>query len=660
MYEMKNLLLFVVILLSFGSAVSGQDDAPPATIVNDEGGPISITGSVTYTDPFFTAGVAQPVIILEDQAGFVDRNTGFLMPTESQTLGQITSNFFESPFTYSITLPTEPKGTLCDVDNDEDDELGVQIFAIAYWTNTFGDPYLEERDLYGGGWSTAYASTRVSTDADMLREIVGGTFLVYAPDDEQAFPSEFGDDGLLFTGDEAVVTLPQGYTLVNLDTTPFTFDRSAEPVVDLIEGEAAADDFSDLSYSEAFDAMLDKMRREYAFTEYKKIDWEALGEEFRPRFVDAEEDEEAFAYRVALRDFLHSIPDGHIGGVFIIEEVYENFGAGLGMVVRELDGGRVIVTQVLPDTPAEEAGIEVGAEILSVDGEPIDAHVSAVVTPFGPFSTKINERLEQLRWALRFPQGSEVNIGYSNPGEDEAKAVLEAVPEFDSYYASLLTPETTGFELPLEYELLDNGFGYVKIYSFFDNSLLTVQLWERMIETLIAQDTPGLIIDMRQNGGGSGFLADQMAAYFFDEPHVLGRSFFYDRESDAFITDPNSEGRFFLPPENLRYHGDITVLVGPDCYSACEFFTYDMTVEERATVVGQYPTGGLGGGIQAFYMPEGETVQFTVSREVDAEGNIHIEGKGVVPSVRVPVDEETVLGEGDPVLDAAIEFLGDL
>jgi hypothetical protein len=35
---------------------------------------------------------------------------------------------------------------------------------------------------------------------------------------------------------------------------------------------------------------------------------------------------------------------------------------------------------------------------------------------------------------------------------------------------------------------------------------------------------PGLIIDMRLNGGGSGFLADQMAAYFFDEPHSLGNT----------------------------------------------------------------------------------------------------------------------------------------
>ena len=41
---------------------------PFAEILNDEGGPVSIIGEVEYTNPFFTAGVAEPIVILEDQA----------------------------------------------------------------------------------------------------------------------------------------------------------------------------------------------------------------------------------------------------------------------------------------------------------------------------------------------------------------------------------------------------------------------------------------------------------------------------------------------------------------------------------------------------------------------------------------------------------------
>ncbi len=220
-------VLSVGVLLPMGALAQTTPAAPPAEIVNDEGGPVVITGEVAYTDPFFTLGVASPMVILEDQAGFVDRNERFVMPEASQTIGQITSDFFESPFTYSLALPIEPQGSLRDVDNDGNEDTGVMTFAIAYWTNTFGDPFLEVRDLYGGGWSTAYASTRVSEDRETRREVIGGKFLVYAPDDEQGFPSGFGADGLLFTEDDPIVTLPQGYTIVDMDSDPFTFSRPA-------------------------------------------------------------------------------------------------------------------------------------------------------------------------------------------------------------------------------------------------------------------------------------------------------------------------------------------------------------------------------------------------------------------------------------------------
>lgn len=636
-----------------------QEEAPPAPVDNDEGGPVVISGSVEYTNPLFTDGVAQPLVILEDQAGFVDRNEQFLMPVESQTLGQITSDFYDSPFTYSLTLPITPRGTYRDVDNDTEEETGVQVFAIAYWNNTFGDPYLEERDLYGGGWSTAYASTRVSSDADTAREIVGGKFLVYAPDDEQAFPSGFGEDGFLFTGDEPVVTLPQGYTIVDMDTDPFTFDRSAFPVVDLIEPEAAAvDDFSGMDYVEAFDAMLAKLRTEYAFTEYKNIDWDALEAEYRPRFEAAETESNTLEYARALRDFLFSIPDGHIAAPPVFEDVRAQYLEGIGLALRQLDDGRVIVHYVLEDGPADRAGIEQGAELIAINGQPIEAHLSAITPPLAPVSTEHNLLLEQLRWGVRFPERSSVEVTFRNPdSKAESTETLRSTFEWESYDASMLAPLPSGFEPPVEYELLDDGYAYVKIYSFNDNSLLTIQLWERLLQTLNAAGVPGLIIDMRQNGGGSGFLADQMAAYFFQEPLVLGNTGIYDEQRDEFYFDPRYENRFYLPPEELRYSGRVAVLISPDCLSACEFFAYDMTLQDRAAIIGHYPTGGLGGSIQDFFMPEDARIRFTAGRAVDNEGNIHIEGKGVAPTIDVPLTEETLFGEDDPLLEAAIAYL---
>ena len=120
-----------------------------------------------------------------------------------------------------------------------EEDQGVQVYAVAYWTNAFGDPFLEERDLAGGGWSTAYASTEVSDDASTEREIIGGKFLIYAADGEQGFPSGFGEDGLLFTEDDPIVAAPAGYSIVDLNLEPFVFDQARAQVVDLIEHMAS-------------------------------------------------------------------------------------------------------------------------------------------------------------------------------------------------------------------------------------------------------------------------------------------------------------------------------------------------------------------------------------------------------------------------------------
>ncbi|MBN1312378.1 MAG: peptidase S41 [Anaerolineae bacterium] len=647
-----------------GAPGSSSELLPSANIKHNEGGPVIITGEVTYTYPFFTAGVAQPIVILEDQAGFVDRDRNFVIPSESQVLGQITSDFHSSPFTYSLALPIEPAGSLRDVDQDGEQDTGVMVFAVAYWTNTWGDPFLERRDQGGGGWSTAYASTQVSDDRDNYREIYGGKLVVYAPDAEQGFPSGFGDDGRLFTDDDLLVQLPQGWTVVDLDTNPFTFDRSREPDIDLLEPESLAlDDFSGMRYAEAFDAMLEKFRTEYAFTEYKNIDWDAKVATFRPRFEEAQSARDAQAYALALRDFLWSIPDTHVAmDISLLYGLYQTeTEGGLGMGIRELDDGRVIVVYIMDGGPAGQAGIKFGAEITQYNGRPIGEAIDAVVPWTSPFSNNERRRLEQLRYLLRSPIGTSVEVTYQNPGGSPESARLTSISETQSLDATSLQAGTTGIELPVEYTILDSGIGYAGIYSFFDNEVLTIQLWERMIQAMNKNVVDRLILDLRQNGGGSGWLANQMAAYFFDEELELGNTAHYDDSTGQFYLDPE-DSSFFIPPrEDLRYYGDVVVLVGPACASACEFFAYNMTLQERAQIAGQYPTAGAGGSVEDFLMPEYITVRMTIGRAVDADGNIHIEGTGVVPTIRIPVTEDNIIAEyrdgADAVLDAAIDAL---
>ena len=73
-----------------------------------------------------------------------------------------------------------------------------------------------------------------------------------------------------------------------------------------------------------------------------------------------------------------------------------------------------------------------------------------------------------------------------------------------------------------------------------------------------------------------------------------------------------------------------------------------------------YPTAGLGGSQNLFQMPDFEMLQISIGRPVDMDGNIIVEGTGVAPTVRVPVTEETLFAEGDPLLDTAVAaVIGD-
>lgn len=617
----------------------------------------TVTGSVTYSDAFFTMGVDDPLIMLEDQSGFVTRDRRFNMPVESQTLGKITSDFDTSPFTYSLDLPATPQGGLHDVDNDTVDDVGVMVFAVAYWTNVFGDPYLEERDLGGGGWSTAYASTRVSIAAESYLEVIGGRVLVYAPDAEQGFPTGFGADTKLYTADDPTAPIPAGWSLVDLDTVPFTLSQPETAEVDLIEPDSAAlDDFSSLSYPAAFDAMVEKFRNEYAFTELKGIDWDELSATFRPQ-VEAASTAAEFA--AALDGFARSIPDGHVGVVTdLLADAFAPFAGGLGIAVVEADDGTVVVSYVAPGSPAEEAGLVVGATVSAIGGQPIGDVVEAVEPPSGPFSSERGRRLQQLRYATRFPLDSDpVAVAYANPGGPQRTVDLAVVDETDSLQASSVFAGFDGTELPVEFRLLPSGAGYIRITSFSDNARLTVSLWERALATMSDYGIGALVIDLRTNGGGNVYLADQMAAYFFDDRIPVGNTAWYDESTGEFTLDPGFEAEMIPPPATQRFGGTIVAIVGPGCFSACEFFGYDLSVDDRATIIGYDATEGLGGSVSQFAMPNGIMVQITTGRAVDTTGKIHLEGIGVVPDVKVPRTADSIAREanGEDVLLAAAE-----
>lgn len=611
--------------------------------------PVFISGEIPYTSPFFLNSSAEPFVMLEDEAGFIQRDIEFIFSLKEQVIGPVEIDPDEK-LSYYLSLPAVPQATMTDLDNNGRTDAGVQVFALAYWSNTWGGPFLETRD--GKGWSSAYAST--ITDPERDYEISGGTLIVWAPDDQQAFPTGFGEDNKLFTGDDPTAPIPAGYNIVDLNDTPFRFYKEAQPQIDLIEGAGSVNDYASESYSQAFQDLLNKAGPEYPFTKEKGVNWQQIEANLGPRAADAKTP--ADFYRV-LRDLTRLIPDGHVG-VTLNQQVFAaDYGGGFGLVLAELSDGRIIATHVLPGSPADNAGIQPGAIISQWDGQPTGQAIAQVEPGFGPYSTDHARRQNQVVFLTRVPPGTNVEVAYQNPGGSPANANLQAVMEYDSLFKSIPAFSEDELALPVASKTLPgSGLGYIRISTFSDDTNLMARLWERAIQSAIDSKVPGLILDLRSNGGGSMGLAMDFAGYFFDKEALLYQNQYFNANTQEFENTPYPTR---VEPAPQQYTGPVVVLISADCVSACEGFSYAMQHDGRAIIIGHTPTAGAYGevGQGQYKLPDDLNMQFPTGRSITPTGDLVIEGVGVTPDIRVPVTAESAMGEVDAVLQQAIETL---
>jgi C-terminal processing protease CtpA/Prc len=612
--------------------------------------PVYITGKITYTSPFFINTIADGFVMLEDEAGFVHRDRQFDFPLNDQTLGPIQVQN-DNTLTYSLLLPALPQGTQVDVDNNGRQDAGVQVFVVAYWSNTWGDTFIEPRD--GRGWSDAYAST--ITDPQNNDEIKGGFLVVWAPDDQQSFPTDFGQDGLLFTSDDPTAPIPAGYNIVDLNQKPFRVFKTARPSIDLNEGVVAVNDYSNMTYQDAFEAMFQKVSKEYPFTAEKSINWQALHDEFAPKVAAAKD---AHSFYLAIRGFALAIPDEHVGPPVDSREFLSQYGGGFGLVAAELSDGKVIAAKVLPDLPAQKAGIQPGAELITWDKQPVKDAINAIVPYFNPFSTDTAKRVQQVAFLTRTAPNTKVDISFRNPNSSQTKNItLTAEPEIDSLLLAIPELNQDPVDLPVEGHILsDSGMGYILIRTFNSDDNLMARLWEHYLQGMIDQKVPGIIIDIRDNGGGNGQLALDFAGYFFDKTIDLYHTAYYNQRSGKFEFTPGTQQ---IVPGDFQYSGPVAILISPDCVSACEGFAAAMKYNDRSIAVGNYATAGAFGevGRGQYKLPDDLTLQFPTGRSETPAGQLFLEGKGITPDVTVPVTSDSVLGKADTVLDAAVQAL---
>ncbi|MBQ9705392.1 MAG: S41 family peptidase [Paludibacteraceae bacterium] len=198
----------------------------------------------------------------------------------------------------------------------------------------------------------------------------------------------------------------------------------------------------------------------------------------------------------------------------------------------------------------------------------------------------------------------------------------------------------------LQYNLIDDGrVGYV-YYSSFSNDISVANLaW--VFRTFA--DCRGLIIDVRQNGGGSISNSFMLSSPFFSEDITIAYMRHKTGPGHNDFSDPTAlktDASLF----SGKWNKPVVVLSNRMTYSAANLFVNIMRYAPNATIVGG-KSGGGGGLPMSYEMPIGWLVRFSSVRMYDREMK-DIE-QGIEPDVAV-----TLTGpDKDDIIEAAIDII---
>ncbi len=208
----------------------------------------------------------------------------------------------------------------------------------------------------------------------------------------------------------------------------------------------------------------------------------------------------------------------------------------------------------------------------------------------------------------------------------------------------------------------ESGVGYLLIASWDDDAggqaEAELEAAHAAIDRFIADEAPGLIIDVRLNSGGSETLARSIASRFVEGRTVYARSLIRDPD------DPLGHGwrgpfdRAVDPDPNRRpFTAPVAVLIGPVCMSSNESFIQMLhassaDIRPRALVGAR--TRGSSGNPRPHDLGNGVRVHLPSWRDLQLDGT-PIEGVGLAPDIETPWPGPDPAR--DPVIEAALRWL---
>lgn len=333
------------------------------------------------------------------------------------------------------------------------------------------------------------------------------------------------------------------------------------------------------------------------------------------QYVEQPVDDQALM-QGAIRGMLDSLGDEQ---TFYMEpELYQSESSslqgqyeGIGAYV-DTDGDYLTIVSPIEGSPAEQAGLMPGDKVIAIDGEDMTG-----VAP------------EEARLKVLGPEGTTVTLTVAREGEPEP---LKFVITRDQ-----ITIRSA------EGKMLENGIGYIDINTFGERT--TPELRDSL-DSVLAQNPRGIIIDLRNNPGGYLTTAVEVTSEFVDDGVVL-YEVYGDGHRDTHRVLGN--GRATDIP--------LVVLINEGSASASEILAGALQDYGRAKLVGVKSYGK--GSVQNWVPLSNDqgAARVTIAKWLTPNEQAIDNHVGLTPDVVVEMTPEDFAAERDPQLDAAMETI---
>lgn len=435
-------------------------------------------------------------------------------------------------------------------------------------------------------------------------------------------------------------------------------------------------------WTDSFISTVRAMEKEYPISDWKGIDYDALLEEFVPQIQEAEDCNDLFGYGMLLNDYCNRFYDGHVyampgGRELMFSTRFALMGNDYGLSLITLDSGEVVAVEVEPGSEAEESGIHLGTVVTAWDGVAVNEAKNSVKLPTVP-PAKENE--EPLRSILLAGQGGEsVSVTFITDLGEEKTVTLKCIDDYLFRY--LITYSKFCCQTPrlknYSYKMVSDTCGYLQIFDetmtfwekvsipFTGQAHSVLKKVDRILEDLRAQGMTELIIDIRNNTGGSPYVCTAVASLFAEE------SFEYTYMECTRDDDGKIQKKYPLVIHQNGKWKDLSVVVlaNQKTVSAGDIMAELLSMFPNVTLMGMttsngscQATGGLsvlsGGEILVFYpvvLSSDRDGNPMIDTDTSRESRVHLE-------VEIPLDAvaiETLFGEKhqDYELEYAMNWL---